>query len=263
MGMVRKHFQILTLAAVLCVAAPNSTAGLIVGAVEDTQGSSGTEKNGDFNDIIFQLAGTVNIDAPGADFTNLTSAWVNQNGTVFWDNVSGDGPNMNIGYCLLGVATCGPSSLAGQYQYIAMPGGSAEDYVYFDAVNSVTLTVTGGITGNKGNVLGWYNLEDPNTLYPLFAVPSGTSGETASFTPNGPFALFSSDGWGQVYTSVSPSNQKESPDQQHFAFFVDPPSSTSVPESSSATMLGMGLGMLGLGIFLRRSGDGRPGKRQF
>src|ERR1700691_1429323 len=104
--MVRNSFQMQMLVAVTLAAAQGGMAATIIGGLEDSPGSSGFEKNGDFNDMIFEMSGNVTIDAPGGVFNNLTSAVVNQSGTVFWDNRSGDGPDMNVGYCLLGEATC-------------------------------------------------------------------------------------------------------------------------------------------------------------
>src|ERR1700683_224986 len=73
--MVRKQFQIHTVIAVLLAVAPAGTAAVIVGGLEDGQGSPGMEKNGDFNDVIFEIAGNVSIDAAGGVFSNL-SPWV-------------------------------------------------------------------------------------------------------------------------------------------------------------------------------------------
>jgi len=253
--MVRNRFQIRMVVGLLLAAAPLGLAGpVIIGALEDGQGSSGIEKNGDFNDMIFELSGgNVAMLAPGAVFSNLTSASVDETGTVFWDNPSGDGPDLGIGYCLLDEAKC---SLAGaplsNIQYLATPSGGSADNVTFDATGTVTLQLLGGITGNV-NTLGWYDLDDPTVLHQLLVVPTyaaGVSGETVTFTPDGAFALYSSDGWGQVYSSVSGSNVDESADQQHFAFFIDPPA--TVPEPSTAALIGLGVGFLGLGSLRRK-----------
>ena len=248
--MVRKQFQIHTFIAVLLAAAPVGMAATIVGALEDGQGSSGYKKNGDFNDVIFEIAGNVSIDAPGGVFSNLSPAVVNQTGTVFWDNLSGDGPDMNIGYCLLGEAKCTPAgALTGNLDYLATPSGGSVNDVTLDATGTVTLTVLGGITSNLGNTLGWYDVGSPSALHQLTAVPPDSSGETVSFTPGGAFALYSTDGWGQVYSSVSASNVDESPTQQHFAFFE--PQCSNVPEPSTAALAGIGVALLGLGSLRR------------
>ena len=232
------------LVAVWLAAAPVGMAATILGGLEDWYGNSGLEKNGDFNDVIFEITGNVSIDASCGVFNNLTPAVVNENGTVFWDNPSGDGRDMNIGYMLMN-----DPSLQG-LQYLAAPGGGSVNEVTFDATGTVTLTVLGGITANQGNTLGWYDLGTPGALNPLGAVPPDSAGETISFTPGGTFALYSADGWGQVYSSVSASNVEESPNQQHFAFFVEP--SNQVPEASTAALTGIGVALLGLGAVRRR-----------
>ena len=124
--MTRKRFQLLALVGVLLASASGSMAGPILGALEDGPGSSGFERNGDFNDIIFELTGDVSVNAPGGVWSSLTPQVVNENGTVFWDNKSEDGPDMNIGYCLLGEAVCSPSGpLSGNYEYLATPRAGA------------------------------------------------------------------------------------------------------------------------------------------
>jgi hypothetical protein len=249
--MVRKQFHIYMFVAVMLASAPlGAAASIIIGGLEDTPGSLGLEKNGDFNDMIFELNGNVTIDSPGGLFNNLTSGVVNQNETVFWDNVSGDGPDMNIGYCLLDESKC---LLAGaplsNLEYLATPSGGGVDDVTFDAAGTVTLELLGGITANA-NTLGWYDLDAPGVLHQLVGTPADSAGYTVSFTPDGAFALYSSDGWGQVYSSVSAGNIGESADQQHFAFFIEP-ASDAVPEPSTGVLMGLGVALLGLGLVPR------------
>jgi hypothetical protein len=250
--MTSKRFQLFALTGAMLASASASMAGPILGALEDAPGNTGFERNGDFNDIIFQLTGDVSVNAPGGVWSSLTPKVVNEKGSVFWDNRSEDGPHMNIGYCLLGGAVCSPAgSLGGNYDYLATPSGGIVNGVSFDAAGTVTLTVLGGVTGTPRNTLGWYDLDSPGMLYSLFSVPADSAGETASFTPDGAFALFSANGGGQVYTSISSSNVDESPTQQHFAFFIVP-AINGVPEPSTAATLGFGVALLGLGAFMRR-----------
>jgi hypothetical protein len=257
-----KRFQLLALVGVLLATTSGSlagpilarqiTSGSILGSLEDGPGSAGFEHNGDFNDIIFQLTGDVSINAPSGVWSSLTPGVVNENGTVFWDNKSEDGSDMNIGYCLLGEAICsGSGPLSGTYEYLATPRGGNVDSVSFDTVGAVTLTVLGGVTATPGNILGWYNLDNPGVLYSLFRVPADSAGETARFTPDGAFALYSTNGGGQLYSTISSRNMGEDANQQHFAFFVDPPIN-AVPEPSTVTILGIGLALLGVGACLRR-----------
>jgi hypothetical protein len=169
---------------------------------------------------------------------------------VFWDNPSGDGLDMNIGYCLLDEARC---SLAGaplgSLEYLATPSGGSVNDVTFDATGTLTLELLAGLTDYKADTLGWYALADPSVLN-LLIPASDSAGETVSFTPDGAFALYSTDGEGQVYSSVSASNVDASPNQQHFAFFIDPPN--TVPEPSTGVLMGMGVALLGFGALRRK-----------
>lgn len=241
--MVRNTFRAYILAAMLGAGAGLSPAATIVGGLEDTPGSSGYERNGDFNDMMFELTGNITIDAPGGVFNNLNASVVNQNGTVFWDNPSLDGPDMNIGYMLSG------DSQFQNLQYLALPGGGSPDSVTFDATGPVTLTYLGGIAADK-DALGWYNPADPGVLNQLAAVTE-PAGETVTFDPDGEFALYASNGNGQIYSSIAASNIGDSGTQQHFAFFEEPQCPPQVPEPSSGSLAGIGVALLGLGMLPR------------
>lgn len=247
--MTRNRFHIYAMAAVFAAGGGLSRAATIVGGVEDTIGSSGYEKNGDFNDILFELTGNISIAAPGGVFNNLTSGAVNESGTVFWDNKSLDGTQKNIGYLLLNDAAF-PN-----LQYLAAPGGGSVNSVTLDATGAVTLTFLGGITGDTQDTVGWYSLASPSVLHPLAGVTE-PAGSTATFDPNGSFGLYASTGsWGQVYNSVASSNIGDSGTQQHLAFFEEPgwPPLPQVPEPSSAALAGIGAALLGVGLATRRS----------
>ena len=242
--MVRNRFLTLLLA---CAGAAGYMRGTaIVAGLEDNPGSSGYERNGDFNDTIFELTGNFTILAPGGVFSSLTAGVVNQNGTVFWDNPSIDGADMNAGYLLL------DNPAFKNLEYLATPQGGSVN-VTFDAAGPVTLTYLGGITANiQLNTLGWYNTSSPDIDHPLVAWPD-SPGESVTFYPDGQFALYSSDGRGQVYSSMAPLNIEESGMQQHFAFFEPccwPP--PQVPEASTAALTGIGVALLGLGMVPRR-----------
>ena len=238
------------LVTVLLAAAPVGMAAEIIGGLEDMPGSSGLEASGDFNDMIFELNGNVTMDAPGGVLNNLMPGVVNESGTVFWDNLSGDGPDMNVGFCLLGESTCPLTGAPlGGVEYLATPSGGSVNNVTFDATGTVTLDLLAGITKNTADTLGWYLLSDPTMLHLLIPAPD-SAGETVSFAPGGAFALYSTDGTGQIYSSISASNVNESPDQQHFALFTDPPS--TVPEPSTGVLMWLGIALLGFGSLRRR-----------
>lgn len=244
--MVRNTFQFYILAtALVCSRLASGTT--ILAGLEDTPGSSGHERNGDYNDMIFELTGNFGIVAPGSVFNNLSAGMVNENGTVFWDRPSGDGPDMNIGYMLLA------DSSFPNLQYLATPGGGSANNVIFDATGPVTLTLLGGITVNvQKNTLGWYNPADAGVLNQLIGWPDAV-GESVTFNPDGDFALYSSDGRGQIYSSIAAANIGESGTQQHFAFFQPAAIVPQVPEPSTQALTGIGVGLLGLGLLPRRT----------
>ncbi len=241
--MVCNRLRIYTLAAALLAGASLSRATVIVGAMEDTPGSSGYEKNGDFNDMMFELSGNITVSAPGGVFNNLTPSVVNQNGTVFWDNDSLDGPDMNVGFLL------DDNSAFPNLEYLALPNGGSVNSVTFDATGPVTFTFLEGIAADTDTV-GWYSLSSPGTLHQL-AVRTEPDGTTVTFDPDGAFAIYGTNGLGQVYNSIAADNIGESGTQQHFAFFEEaqPP---SVPEPSSGALASIGTVLLGLGVVSRR-----------
>jgi hypothetical protein len=243
--MVRNRFHSYILAGMLAAGAGLTPAATIVGGLEDTPGSSGYEKNGDFNDMMFELAGNITIDAPGGVFNNLTASVVNQNGTVFWDNPSLDGPDMNIGYMLLS------DHQFQNLQYLALPGGGSVNNVTFDATGPVTLTFLGGLAADR-DTLGWYNPADPGVLHQLAAVTE-PAGETVTFNPNGEFALYAANGSGQFYSSIAASNVGESGTEQHFALFEEPQGLSQAPEPSSGALASIGVALVGLGMLHRKN----------
>ncbi len=114
----------------------------------------------------------------------------------YWDNVSGDGPNMNGGFVLTG--TCGVSGDCntnyGPLQYVSQNNGSGQP----DAPTNITLshtgtapvvTLLGNFTGDTNITFGFYDLDlNPiPTLFPIFGPGSLKSdiGNSVSLTmPN-------------------------------------------------------------------------------
>jgi PEP-CTERM motif len=220
----------------LLTAAGAGSAATILGGLEDWAGSSGYERNGDFNDLVFQISGDISFNAPGGVFNNLTSSAVNETGTAFWDNPSGDGSDLNIGYRMLGQG--------GNLQYLSTAPGGSVNYVTFSAEGPLTITLLGGITADTaGDTLGWYDPSNPSVSHLLFSgiVP----GATMTFTPGSSFALYSDNGWGPGYSSIAADNEDESSTQQHFAFFTA--QGSTVPEPSTALLAGLGLALLAIG----------------
>jgi hypothetical protein len=215
-------------------------AATILGGIEDWGRPSGGENNGDFNDLVFQINGNIAFNAPGGMFNNLTSGVVNETGTVFFDNPSGDGTHKNIGYFMLGF---------GSEQYLATPTGGSVNSVTLVAGGPLTITLIAGITGNTAlNVLGWYDPSNPTVLHPLFS--GAAQGAMVTFTPSAQFAMYLNNGWGETFSSISSANVAQSGTQQHFAFFT--PQGSAVPEPSAGQLGGIGMALLALGSARRR-----------
>jgi len=198
----------------------------------------------DYNDLVFSLSGD------GIALQTGTGVWSSEpalgtSGTPFWNQSSGDGPEMNVGYCIYGGGNCG-SGLAPDDQYLATAGGGAVNDVYFTVNGSsgVSSPVYLHIAG-LADVLGWYSISDPSVIHWINSTSAQTG--TFSFDPTGAFGLVGSAG-GNTYYSQTSVGGTQDPFGSHFAFFgADPP---SVPEPGSVILFGSAL--LGFSVMLRR-----------
>jgi hypothetical protein len=195
--------------------------------------------------MMFRLTGNLAIMAPGGVFNNFTAAVVTESGTPYWAQRSLDGQRMNVGYCLTATGNC--AALGAPYngfQYLAAAGGGQLFNITFAAQGPVTITLLGEIAGLASrNTLGWYHTSQPGVLYQLFP-GSATTGAIATFTPSGTFALYSTNGMGQFYSSISAFNIHDSGTHQHFAFFHH--SAEVIPEPATLLLSGVGLSVAGL-----------------
>ncbi len=233
---VRKSLITFAAGALLCLTAGTAAAGsIIIGGIEDRQGTTPVEGHGDYNDLMFTMTGNISVLAPLAGFNALTLNLVDETGTIFWDQHSYDGVDYNFGYCATGGGNCIAQSPAlGAFDYVAGPGGAAPLTELFQAFGSVTMSLIFEKTSNiDGNTVGWYDPANPTVLHQILAGQDGT-GASAVFTPTQIFALYSTDSFGQFYSSVAAANQEESVDQQHFALLV-----SSVPEPGTGRLGGI------------------------
>jgi hypothetical protein len=233
---VRKSLSTLAAGALLCLTASTAAAdSIILGGIEDHVGTSAVEGHGDYNDLMFTMTGNISVLAPQAGFNPLTQSLVDESGTIFWDQHSYDGVDYNFGYCATGWGNCvaqGPA--LGALNYVAGPGGAAPLTELFQASGAITMSLFFEKTSNaNGNTVGWYDPTNPTVLHQILTGQQGT-GASAVFTPSQIFALYSTDGLGQIYSSVAAANQEEAVNQQHFALLVSP-----IPEPGTGRLAGI------------------------
>jgi hypothetical protein len=169
----------------------------------------------DFNDITATVTGAV-LHQTGGVFSVLTAALVNpDNGAIFWDHVSSDGPNDNIGNVWL---TTEPGA-----QYLATPSGGLVSTVYFSGGS--TVTITGGQTA------------DTDKLFECALGGTGCQAVNGSltFTPTGDWELMAQVNGGAKYYSDPTWQQSSS-----FAFAQG----TEAPEPNAGLLALAGLGFV-------------------
>ncbi len=151
---------------------------------------------------------------------NWSASQANGNGSNYWNNVSWDGPNMNVGNCLTS-SNCGMNNVPGAISYLGQSNGQAFTNFYFDgSQTAVTATLEAQIAADKGyETLGWYNVLNPNQNGIIFSTTS-TVGSTDTFTPSAEYGLFfvNAAGTGDIYTSQSSWSPSDT-GRQHFAVF--------------------------------------------
>jgi hypothetical protein len=224
----------------LALAAPACATLSFLGGLEDFPGTTTIEKNGDYNDLMFRMTGDLTVVAPGASLFALTPNLVTESGEIYWDNRSIDGPDYNFGFCALGTGNCHIPGLSNeQFSYLALPGGGAPLNVLFQASGAVTLELLLEVSaGAQTNTLGWYDPAHPETLHQIFSGPD-SAGASVTFTPSSTFALYSTNLFGDIYSSVAAANVMESPTHQHFALLQD--LGAEVPEPGTWSLIAISI----------------------
>lgn len=224
---------VLLLLFALAFTASGST--LIVG-MEDIALPGGDK---DYEDLVMTLtSGNLLVVGSGAWQKMVVP---NEDGTPFWDNVSYDGAQKNIGYYVTGTGGFAGGGLGipvSQLQYRGI-GTAADNSFLFFSTGSTSATVNVEISDlAASNQVYWFNANTPMMSY-LLIPASAAAGYSTNFTPNGNFGLKI------VNQNIAASTCCQG---QQFALFQQVQS--QVPEPATYAMLGAGL--LALGAIRRR-----------
>ena len=108
------------------------------------------------------MGDTISENGGSPTFTNVPANLATGlgTGTPFWDNVSGDGVNKNIGYFLTASGGFSGGTNYSPSQYLAASSGSPDVPASFNLVhstNSLILSLIGVTTGNTTDIFGLYD----------------------------------------------------------------------------------------------------------
>jgi hypothetical protein len=158
---------------------------------------------------------------------------LSQNGIPFWDNPSGDGSQMGIGYFMTGTGGfAGHADSPGQpIAYFGLSvvglGGAPHDYWFHasttNGFDGALLVEFAGFSGV--NAFGWYQQGNRNARTVLFSGADG-AGAAVPFNPTPDFGFFLQSGEGNLYFTESslngtPAGVDANLAGQHFAAFGD------------------------------------------
>lgn len=201
----------------------------------------------DYTDLVFRVTGDFKLVAscaPGQSSCNSTGQWlpmVNPDGNLvpFWDGISLDGPNMNIGHLMLNIGGFAGNPASPNWgllttQYFGAPGGGAAGfYLAPDGAGASTATLLIEVSGLAAqNILKKADVGS-NAYTTIFSGPNG-AGTSYSFTIAGPTVLALENALGTVTSDGT---------MQIAAF-------KSVPEPISFVL--MGVGLIGIAALRRR-----------
>ncbi len=162
----------------------------------------------------------------GATFQSWAATNLNQNGKPYWDNVSLDGSNKNVGFFLVNAPTAPLAGAPGALPFWGNTFNSATDsggtpdlnFTFQRTAASSVANLELEVAGNKNiNEFGWYDTTDPSVLHPIFLGPDSAP-STDTFSPSASYGLYLKGDDGTYYTqsSLNPSGDNG---QQHFAVF--------------------------------------------
>lgn len=171
---------------------------------------------------------TTIVGSAGANW----QAWStpNQDGDPYWDNVSADGSQRNIGYFLskTGAFSSHPASpnITPKWWGFGAPAtgaATADLNFYFQSSLPQAVKLYIEVAGLSNiNELWWYDVTNPSIGGLIFPGPAG-AGATAVFTPSPNFGLYIKTSGGVKYYTQSMLNPVAEQDHQHFAVFQEAP----------------------------------------
>lgn len=203
--------------------------------------------DGDYADLVFRVTGDFKLVAscaPGQSSCNPTGQWLpmvapDGNLVPFWDGISLDGPNMNIGHLMLNIGGFAGNPASPNWsllttQYFGAPGGGAAGfYLAPDGAGASTATLLLEISGlSAQNILKKADVGS-SSYATIFSGPN-SAGATYSFLITGPTVLALENNLGTVTSNGT---------MQIAAF-------QSVPEPMSFIL--MGAGLVGIAALRRR-----------
>ena len=173
------------------------------------------------------------LGTPGNNWQSWRSATLtDQNGIPYWNNGSGDGAQMSVGFCLTAAGRCPQlgAGAPGAIPFWGALGGAADPSFFFHASGNSNAVLHLVIAGNaETNVFGWFETDATGAVigatHPLFSGVTGQS--SAEFSPTLYYGYYlTSTVHGATWYTLSSGNPSDETSDQHFAAFEGPDSYT-------------------------------------
>lgn len=157
------------------------------------------------------------VGSGGAGWQNWVVADVNGNALPYWDGVSADGTNRNIGNCISGVGSCAMPDAPGVIPYWGIGTAADPAFTFNKTTPGSQAALKIEIAGNSGiNTFGWYDTANRDTSNVLFTGPAG-AGASATFTPTANYGFWFTGSQGTYFTQSNFNSADNA--FQHFAVF--------------------------------------------